>query len=63
MMCMYTYLILSGPLLHTHPEMTIKTSTKLLISRPKVKTLIYTRRSPKVIASPQTQTSTVSSTM
>ena len=63
MVCMYTYLILSGPLLHTHPEMTVKTNTKLLITRPQVKMLIYTRRGPKVNTTPPIQISTVSSAM
>ena len=63
MVCMYTYHILSGPLLYTYPERTVKTSVKLLITRPQVNMLIYTRRDPKVNASPQTQTSIVSSAM
>ena len=45
---MYIYPRLSGPLLHTYPDMTVKTSTKLLITRPQVTMLIYTRRGLKV---------------
>ena len=63
MVCMYTYHILCGPLLHTHPEKTVKTSTKLLIPRPLVKMLIYTRPGPKVNTPPQTQILIVSSAM
>ena len=63
MVCMYTYPILSGLLLYTHPERMIKTSTKFLIPRPQVKMLIYTRRGPKVNAPPQTQTFAISSAM
>ena len=55
-------LILSGPFMHT-PKCTVKMSTKLLIRNHSVKMLIYTRRGPKVSASPSSQISTVSSAM
>ena len=60
---MYTYSILSGSLRHTHIKRIVKTNTKLLIIRPQVKIIIYTRRGLKVNVPPQTQTSTVSYAM
>ena len=51
-----------APLTYT-PRNDSQTNTKFLIIRPQVKMLIYTRRSPKVSATPPTQISTVSSAM
>ena len=63
MVFIYTYPILSGLLLHTYLERIAKTSTKLLITRPQVKMLIYTHHDPKVSAPPPFQITAISSAM